>query len=101
MFLIAMIIQKGARKTIETGWLLFDNHSTYEIFSNTWISKDTRNYSRSYMEIYCNSGKRRVMREETIKVYGTVWYDEMAITNILYLRNTREKFTVRYGTKGN
>ena len=41
------------------------------------------------------------MREETIKVYGTVWYDEMAITNILYLRNIREKYTVRYGTKGN
>ena len=49
LFIIAMIIQKGARKTIETGWLLFDNHSTYDIFSNTWISKDTRNYSRSYM----------------------------------------------------
>ena len=48
-FLLTMILKKGARKMIETGWLLFDNHSTYDIFSNTWISKDTRNYSRSYM----------------------------------------------------
>ena len=101
LFLLAMIIQKGARKTIEAGWLLFDNHFTYDIFSNTWISKDTRHYSGSYMAIHCNSGKQRVMREETIKVYGTVWYDEMAITNILYLRNIREKYTVRYGTRGN
>ena len=85
---------------IETGWLLFDNHSTYDIFSNTWISKDIRHYLRSYIAIHCNSGKRRVMKEETIKVYGTVWYDGVAITNILYLRNISEKYTVGYDTKG-
>ena len=72
-----MILQKGARNMIETGWLLLDNQPTDEIFSNTWIAKDVYHSSVSYITIYCNYGKRRVMGEATIKVYGTVWYNEM------------------------
>ena len=95
-----MILQKGARNTIGTGWLLLDNQSIDDIFSNTWIAKDIRHSWRRYIVIHCNSSKRRIIREETIKVYGTVWYNKMAITNILYFRNIREKYPVRYDTKG-
>ena len=95
-----MILQKGARNTIDTGWLLLDNQSIDEIFSNTWIAKYIRHSWGRYIAIHCNYGKRRVMREETIKVYGTVWYDKMAIINILYFRKIREKYPVRYDTKG-
>ena len=101
LFLRAMILQKGAINTIDTGWLLLDNQSIDDIFSNTWIAKDICNSWRRYIVIHCNSSKRRIMREENIKVYGTVWYDKMAITNILYFRNIREKYPVRYDTKGN
>ena len=96
-----MILQKSAINTIETGWLLLYNQSIYGIFSNTWIAKDIRHSWGSYIEIHYNSGKRCVMREETIKVYCTVWYDETAITNILYFRNIGEKYPVRYYNKGN
>ena len=101
MFLQAMILKKGARKTIEKDCLLLDNHSTDEIFNNIWIAKDIRHSWGIYIVIHCNSGKRRVMREATIKVYGMVWYDKMTITNILYFRNIRETYPVRYDTKGN
>ena len=94
-----MILQKGARKTIETFWLLLDNQPTDDIFSNTWIAKEIRHSSVSYITIHCNYGKLRVIREATIKVYGTVWYNKMAITNILYFRKIREKYPVRYDTK--
>ena len=30
----------------------------------------------------------------------TVWYEKMAITNILYSRNIRENYPVSYETKG-
>ena len=40
LFLQAMILQKGERNTIDTGWIILDNQSIDDIFSNNWIAKD-------------------------------------------------------------
>ena len=52
LFLQAMILQKGETNTIDTGWILLDNQSIDEIFSNNWIAKDI---CHSWGEIYWNS----------------------------------------------
>ena len=58
-----MILQKGERNTIDTGWILLDNQSIDDIFSNSCIAKDIRHSWGIYISIHCNSGKRRIMRE--------------------------------------
>ena len=42
LFLQPMILQKGAIKKIETGWLLLDNQSMDDIFGNTHLVKEIR-----------------------------------------------------------
>ena len=41
------------------------------------------------------------MKEESHKGYSMVWYKEESINNILYFIKIKEKYPIRYDTKGN
>ena len=56
MFLQAMIIHNEAKKNIKIVWLLLDNQSTYDIFSNTHLLKEI---CHSKGALYCNSLQHR------------------------------------------
>ena len=99
LFLRAMILQKGVRNTIGTGWLLLENQSIDDIFSNTWIAKDICHSWGRYIAIHCNSGKRRVMREETIKLYAqsgtTKWKSLISYTSEISGKSILSGMTLR------
>ena len=43
-----------------------------------------------------NSGDLKNHQKAHVKSYGEVWFDERAITNIMSLKNVKEKFRVTY-----
>ena len=71
------------------------------MFGNPRMVKNICHTGRRYITIHSNYGMIRVTKEATLKGYGTVWFDEGAITNILSLGSIRGKYSVRYDTEGN
>ena len=89
------------RKTIESEWILLDNHPTEDVLIKPRMVQNIHHPGGRYIKTHCNVGKCRVTKESTLKGYGTVWFDEGAITNILYLSSIREKYPIYYDTEGN
>ena len=82
--------------------LLLDSCSTVDLLCNKnlvtkiWESKNS-------MTVKGNGGDLKNHKTSYVKNYGEVCFDERAITNIMYLKNVKEKFRVtydsnRYGT---
>ena len=97
----AVLIQKGTRQKIEMGWILLDNHSTADVFSNSRLVQNICHSGRSYIAFHLNARKCRVMKESILEGYGTVWFDQGAITNILSFSGIGQNYPVRYDTEGN
>ena len=96
-----MLIQKGARENIDPVWILLYNHSTEDAFSNPRLVQNILHYVEQYIMIQYNSGKRRVIKEATLKGYGTSWFDKGTIPNILSFTRITENHPFCYETKGN
>ena len=50
---------------------------------------------------YGNGGSLTTNGQENLKNYGEVWFDERAITNILCLKNMKNKYRVTYDSAQN
>ena len=87
--------------TIDPGWILMENQSTDDVFGNPRLVQNIRHTVGHYITIHCNSVNRRVMEEATLKGYGTAWFDEVAISNILSYSRIRYKYPVHYETEVN
>ena len=85
---------------IKTGWIMMYNQYTSDVFSNPRLVKNIHNEGGCYITIHCDAGKRHVTKEATLKVYGTVWFDEGAIENTLSFIRIREKYPICYDTNG-
>jgi Reverse transcriptase (RNA-dependent DNA polymerase) len=80
--------------------ILLDNQSTVDLFCNSslvtkvWNTKDS-------MTVQGNGGSLTTKSKAFLRGYGEVWFHADAITNILSLKNVREKnFRVTYDTDG-
>jgi hypothetical protein len=51
------------------------------------------------LKIHCNAGTKEVNQVGTLKNYGTVWYSDSAIANILSLSQVKKKFLIAYNSK--
>ena len=74
-----------ANRKIPKTWILLDSHSTVDIFCNTNLLVNIRQSSEG-MRVHCNAGSRLTNLIGDLPGYGTVWYDPMAIANILSMR---------------
>ena len=63
--------------------------------------QNIRHSRGTYIKIHCNTKNRHVTKEYTLRGFGTVWFDEGAIANILPFSSIREKHPIRYDTEGN
>ena len=99
-FLQAVLLQKGMRKEIYPGWILPDNQSTAEVFSNNRLVKVICYAGGSYITIHCNSGKNRVTNEEIFNGCVTVWYDKGTIANIYPSAMSEQSIQLRITAKG-
>ena len=95
------MLQKGARKTIEPGWILLENKATSDVFRNPRLVQNIRHARGRYITTCCNSGNCCTTKKSTLKGYGMVWFDEGAIINILSFSTNMENYPVLYDTKGN
>ena len=96
-----VFIKKRARKTIEMGWTQMENKYTSDVYSNPRLVKNIYHTGGCYIKIHCNGGNRRIEKKDPLKGYGTVWFDEGGITNILYFIRIRENYPACYDTEGN
>ena len=75
--------------------LLLDNQSTCDIFCNPKLLKNIHSTPNS-MSVKRNCGSITTNKIGYLKNYGDVWFDERAITNILFLKNVKQKYQVTY-----
>ena len=48
------------------------------------------------LSVQCNAGTRIIRAEDTLPGFGTVWFDNRCITNILSLLKAKNKYHVMY-----
>ena len=85
---VALQIGKDGRLPKE--WILLDNQSTVDVFSNKNLLRNIREHAHT-MNIHCNAGTTRTNLVGELVGYGTVWYNPKGIANILSLARVRER----------
>jgi hypothetical protein len=77
-------------------WILLDNQSTVNVFSNRSLLRNIRETDRE-MVIRCNAGVTRTrMIGELPGFAGEVWYNPDGIANILSLSNVKRHYRVTF-----
>ena len=75
--------------------LLLDSCSTVDLFCNkNLVTKIWK--SKNSMTVKVNGGDLKTHKKSYVENYGEVWFDERAITNIMSLKNIKEKFRAAY-----
>ena len=80
--------------------ILLNNQSTCDIFRNSKLLRNIRKTPKT-MKVTGNGGSITTNRQGHLKHYGYVWFDERAITNILFLKNIKKKYRVTYESSEN
>ena len=64
--------KKGVMKTVDPLWILLENQSTEDVFSNSRLVHNIRHTQGQYITIHYNVGKFHIMKEDTLKGYRKV-----------------------------
>jgi hypothetical protein len=94
---ISLHQQRNGR--VPTSWILLDNQSTVNVFSNKELLTNIRTTDR-VMNIRCNAGVTRTSMIGDLPGYdGEVWYNPKGIANILSLSDVEKYHQVTYDSR--
>jgi Reverse transcriptase (RNA-dependent DNA polymerase)/Zinc knuckle len=80
-------------------WVLLDNQSTLDVFSNPDLLENIREGLGS-MIIHCNAGSTKTTLIGDLPGYGTVWYNPEGIANILSVARVVDRgYKVTYNSQ--
>jgi len=85
-------------KVIPKSWILLDNQSTHDVFSNPNLLTDVKCERRS-LKIHTQAGRTVTNMKGNLRGYGPVWYCKGGITNILSLAKVQERYRVVFDSK--
>ena len=88
-----------SRGHIKPTWVLLENQSTMDVFSNRRPLKNIRKLDR-LLAIFSMGGRKTTNLQGDLPRYGTVWYHPGVIANILYLSKEENKYRVSYDSTG-
>ena len=82
-------------------WVFLDNQSTVDVFYNKDLLENIREVNKQ-MNIHCNAGISTTNLVGDLQGYGTVWFYEEGIANILSLARVKKDQEVSLNSeKGN
>lgn len=88
----------GRNGNIPNSWVLLDNQSTVDVFSNSDLLKNIRE-TKGTLTIHCNAGSAKTNLVGEFDRYGTVWYHPGGIANVLSLAKVKDKYRVTYDSE--
>jgi len=80
---------------IPDNWILLVSQSTVDMFKNKKLLKNIHDTKKA-LSLNCNTGIAMVKKIGDLLGYGTVWFYEEGISNILSLINIKKKYRVTY-----
>ena len=72
-------------------WILLDSQSTVDMFKNKKLLRNIHDAKKA-LSLHYNSGIAMVNKIGDLPGYGTVWFYEDGIANILSLNNVKKKY---------
>ena len=79
-------------------WILLDNQSTCNVFSNPRLLQNIRSNDKT-LTIFSTGGKSFTDKIGDLPGFGTVWFHEKGIANILSLALVKRKYRVTYDSQ--
>ena len=74
---------------IPDSWILLDSQSTVDVFKNKKLLKNIHD-AKMALSLHCNAGIAMVNKNRDLPGYGTLWFYEDGIANILSLNNVKK-----------
>ena len=90
-------ILQQSNSIINPLWILLDNQSTVDVFSNSKLLKHIHPIQSS-LKIYSTGGVSITNTIGHLHGYGWVWYHPTGIANILSLARVKKLFPVTYNS---
>ena len=75
---------------------MLDIQSTMNFIINKKLVKDICNARGKFVCVHCNSVTRIIRTEATLIGFGTVWFYDKCIANILSLSKSKNKYCIMY-----